>query len=110
MKNVKSIRVYELYPTMSGFSVKTSDYGGIVFAVAAVSIKQAYYYAYQKTWAQDTENPLGVLWIYDKWLLGSGYDTTCFNGSKGYGMGTPQRGDGKRIISKWMMKMTSKRD
>jgi hypothetical protein len=94
----KSVKVYELYPVGGGFSSKTIDYRGEIFAVAAVSIKQAYYFAGNRIWAEDATNPKGILWVYNKF---NNPDTKYWNGSSGWGLG-PRHGAGKREILVWV--------
>lgn len=101
----KPVKVYELYPANGGLSVKTVDYHGLIIAVAAVSVKQAYYFASNNVWADKPEEPLGIIWTYDKWK--NGPDHTFWNGTTGYGLTgygetSPQHGEGKKAISKWM--------
>lgn len=43
-------KVYELYPYLSGFSVKRVDYHGIAMSVAATSVSQAYAVAHKNVW------------------------------------------------------------
>jgi len=63
----KQIRVYEIYPLGSGFTTKSVYYKGEIVAVAAVSIKQAYYFAANDEWAAvDAEQPTGIIWKYSK--------------------------------------------
>ena len=97
--NNKPIKVYELYPSNGGLSVKTIDYQGEIFGVASISVKQAYYFVYNKVWAYDIENPLGIIWTYNKW--NDGPDTRFWNGATGYGCG-PRHNTGKKDISAWM--------
>jgi hypothetical protein len=109
----KPVKVYELYLTGGGFSVKTIDYNGRVIAVAATSVKQAYYLAYNKVWAKDSEVPLGIIWTYNKWEKGP--DHTFWNGTTGwgldgYGASSPQHGEGKKAIIRWMKEMEGNKD
>jgi hypothetical protein len=105
-----TVRVYELYPVGGGYSVKTIDYEGVIYAIAATSVKQAYYFAYNEVWAKDAEKPRGILWKYNKWAKEEGGDHTFFDGTKGWGEGEPQHGDKKQVIIKWMEQKVGKKE
>lgn len=72
---MKRVKVYHLYPTMGGYTAKSIAYHGQYVAVAAVSIKQAYYFAHNDIWAESVERPAGKLYEYYR---GSG--TKVFTG------------------------------
>lgn len=63
---IAATRIYQLYPTLSGFSAKTIDYHGEQLHVAAVSIKQAMFFAHQSRWADSADNPLGIVEKYKR--------------------------------------------
>jgi hypothetical protein len=104
----KPVKVYELYPANGGLSVRTIDYRGEIMAVAAVSVKQAYYYASNDIWADNPDEPAGILWTYDKWESINGPDHTFWNGTKAYGGGGINHMDKKQAISRWMKEMEVK--
>lgn len=61
----KPLKIYTLYGSPGGsLSAKTSDYLGELMNVAAVSIKQAYYFAGNNKWAESPENPAGIVEYY----------------------------------------------
>jgi hypothetical protein len=101
--NVKPIKVYELYPTVKGFSPKTDDYKGEIIAIVATSIKQAYYFAFNQVWVKNKKNPIGIIWTYNKRIAGP--DHTFWDGTKCYGMCEPRHGEGKKAILAWMNQM-----
>lgn len=59
-----SIRTYQLYPTVNGYSNRSVDYRGTVVTIAAKSIKQAYYLAGNGIWFGDENAPVGILEWY----------------------------------------------
>lgn len=69
----KRIRLYEIYPAGRGFSAQSSDYHGVIYKVAAVSIRQAYFFAGNYTWATDPNNPIGLVEVYNKHVVGEGW-------------------------------------
>lgn len=62
---MKRKRVYELYPVPDGHSAQSVEYHGYMVAIAAVSIKQAFYFAYNFIWA-NVQEPLGILYKYQR--------------------------------------------
>ncbi|MET4432081.1 hypothetical protein [Mycolicibacterium sp. 624] len=73
------IKAYDLFPRRGGFSVKTADYNGTTFAVAATSVRQAYALAYQDSWVNPNDDrPVGIVSIYR-----AGTGTTLWCGCSG---------------------------
>jgi hypothetical protein len=93
-----SVKVYELFPVAGRFSNQTVDYAGATVAVAATSSKQAHALAHKDVWASDPDDPLGILWTYQR---GGSPDHTLFNGDRVYG-NQVRHGAGKRAIAAWM--------
>lgn len=90
------IKLYELYPTFGKFSVKTVDYRGDVIGVAAVSVKQALYFAYKGAWANDPETPLGIVWECRKHRTP---DTVMWTGEKKWGFAPRHRASHRQITA-----------
>lgn len=97
------VKVYELFPTEDEkFSLYAKDYNGRIIAVAAVSVKQAFFMAYSNMWADDPDNPLGIIWKYDKWRT----DNNCqlFTGELCTDLvNIPRSDDDKKKIRNWMI-------
>lgn len=89
-------KVYELYPCSGGFSVKTVDYHGTAYLVAATSVRQAYAVAYKHVWIDPhATHPVGIMAIYN---TKPGFELWC--GCNGHGVigGAPDHGAGIRAI------------
>lgn len=92
-------KVYTLDPRpFGGFSNRLEDYDGVEYQIAAVSIKQAYYFAGREVWASDTEDPAGILSIYRRGAGGPG-DHWLWDGCREYGGKRFEHGTGKRAIA-----------
>lgn len=59
-------KIYELYPSRSGFSCNSKEYDGKFILVAAVSVKQAYYFAGNNIWAKNPNDPEGIVDVYNR--------------------------------------------
>lgn len=95
---MSTIKAYELYPRRGGFSVKTADYNGTTFTVAAISVRQAYALAHRRAQINpNDERPVGVLSIY---RVGTG--TTLWCGCSGHNVtgGQVRHGAGITAIRK----------
>lgn len=95
----KRLRVYRIFPRWDGgFSTKTADYRGAFYDVAAVSIRQAYYYAGRDVWAAGPDAPAGVLQMYRR-------DVGCVcwhDPSPHHKCASFSHGDGKQAITRAM--------
>lgn len=60
------MRLYTLFPTTRGFSNKTIDYHGEDLMIAAESIRQAYAFAHNDTWATSSKQPRGIVATYER--------------------------------------------
>ena len=60
------MKLYTLYPYVHGFSVKTIDYDGRSYKIAAESVRQAYCFAHHDLWEQSPDNPAGIVEIYQR--------------------------------------------
>ena len=60
------MKIYTLYPTGGSFSNNTIDYQGEILDIAAVSNKQAHYFAHKGIWAKDPDNPAGIVLRYKR--------------------------------------------
>ncbi|KRF11035.1 hypothetical protein ASH02_19555 [Nocardioides sp. Soil796] len=63
---VRELKLYTLYPSLTGFSVKSVDYDGRTSKIAAESVKQAYFYAHKVQWSQGPDSPAGIVEIYQR--------------------------------------------
>jgi hypothetical protein len=59
-----SVRICQLFASGTGFSNRPIDDPGDIYYIAAESIKQAYYLAYQGTLASDVDLPHVIVEIY----------------------------------------------
>ncbi|MCU1697354.1 MAG: hypothetical protein JWR34_3417 [Mycobacterium sp.] len=80
---MRTIKAYEIYPCFGSFSVRSVDYSGTKFTVAATTVRQAYAVAHKKTWINPTDShPVGIVSIYRRgtgttlWCGCSGHDVT----------------------------------
>ena len=90
------VRVYVLFPYRGSFSVKTEDYRGVVYTVAATNVRQAYAVAHNKVRIDPEESdPVGIISICD-----GGTGTTLWCGCAGHEVigGTPAYAAGIRAI------------
>lgn len=101
MANQKPVKTYHLYGLPGGghLSNQMFDYRGQATAVAAVSIKQAFYYAHNNVWAEDPDNPRGILSVYNRL---SQPDTKLWTGVKLFGGQMPEHMASKRQTIAWM--------
>lgn len=60
------MKLYTLYPTSSGFSVKSVDYDGRLFEIAAESVKHAFYLAHNVRWSRGPNDPTGIVEFYQR--------------------------------------------
>lgn len=60
------MKLYTLYPTPSGFSVKSVDYDGRTYKIAAESVSQAFYFAHNQRWTQGPDSPAGIVEVYQR--------------------------------------------
>lgn len=96
----KRLRVYRLFPQWDGgFSTKTAHYNGRSLDVAAVSIRQAYYFAGNDVWAEGPESPAGVLQSY---VRGQGHLCWHTRRDPHHKCASFNHGDGKRAIVRSM--------
>lgn len=94
----KSVKLYGLFPMGAGFSNKTINYQGVAYQVAAVSNKQAHYFANNDVWAADVASPAGIVEVYRRGAGNPG-DHWLWDGCRVFGGLNVQHGDGKRAIS-----------
>jgi hypothetical protein len=97
-KGVKqaATKIYELYPTLGGFSVKTIDYHGTLLKVAATSVRQAYAVAYKDVWINPADDhPVGIVLIHRR-----NSPPSLWCGCSGHGVtgGHVNHGDGIRAL------------
>lgn len=94
----KTAKVYELYS--SNFSPWSKHYDGYMIGVAAISAKQAIFFAHNWRWASDPEAPRGVLWEYFRDNDGT---YRLWNGKTGYDLARKVRhGTSEKRIREWM--------
>jgi len=89
-------KVYELYPGLGGFSVRTEDYHGTALMVAATSVRQAYALAYKDIWIDpERKYPVGIV---SKYRRSAGLTLWC--GCSGHSVtgGDVAHGDGIRAL------------
>ena len=67
MKLMK-IRVYELYPTIKGYSSFTKYYNGSYIKVIAASLRHALYLVYNEIYSKDN-NSFGIIETYNKYEI-----------------------------------------
>jgi hypothetical protein len=93
-------RLYEIYPAAnrSGFSAQSVDYHGTIYLIAAISIKQAYYFAGNRVWADDADDPAGIVEIYTRNGRPEGWWSLWDGCHIHHGIGI-RHGAGKRAIS-----------
>jgi len=60
------MRIYTLYSSYSGFSVKSVDYHGTTYKVAAESVKQAFFFAHNQKWSDGPDASAGIVEIYHR--------------------------------------------
>jgi hypothetical protein len=94
-------KLYHLFGYPDELSARTVDYHGWMCSVAAVSIKQAYYFAGNRVWATDPEDPLGIVEIYNRGAGAPG-DHQMFDGCRIYGGLGLEHGAGKSVIGRAM--------
>lgn len=98
---MKRIKVYELFPTIKGFTNSVLGYSGSIVAIAAVSIKQAYYFGFNGVWADNDGRPLGIVWKYERGRPGGDHQLASGEWTYPNG-GAPRHGDGVRAVTQFL--------
>jgi hypothetical protein len=96
------MKVYELFAQPGGgFSNRTADHEGTIFAVAADSSEQAHEVAANDAWAAGPDDPVGILWVYRR---GAQRAITSCSWRRVWGNDVHEvhHGAGKTAIVTWM--------
>ena len=98
---MKRVKVYELYPSANGFTNSTIGYRGHITAIAAVSIKQAYYFGHNEVWADNDARPIGIIWKYERGRPNG--DRQVASGAWTYTQGEePRHGVGVKAVARFL--------